>query len=92
MLSIKGLLLLFLGISTTYGSHTNMYSKESNELIPEYTINLDLPPEERWVHIMPQYSETIRDVIDTNQISYKIKKLPEPKLWENPVKPTKQDF
>jgi len=34
----------------------------------------------------------IRDVIDTNQISYKIKKLPEPKLWENPVKPTKQDF
>jgi hypothetical protein len=22
----------------------------------------------------------------------KIKKLPEPKPWENPVKPTKQDF
>ena len=34
----------------------------------------------------------IRDVIDTNQISYKIKKLPEPKLWENPVKPTNQGF
>ena len=61
MLSTKCLLLLLcLGVSAD-----NLYSKESNEIIPEYAINLDLPPEERWAHIMPQYSETIMEVINT---------------------------
>ena len=37
----------------------------ANNIIPEYTINLDLPPEERWAHIMPQYSDKIMQVINT---------------------------
>jgi acid ceramidase len=65
MLSTKGLLILLcLGVSANNSVH-NLYSKESNEMLPEYTLNLDLPPEERWAHIMPQYSETIMEVINT---------------------------
>ncbi len=43
----------------------DMYSKETNTILPEYIINLDLPPEERWAHIVPKYSDSINSVIET---------------------------
>jgi acid ceramidase len=36
-----------------------------NNDLPHYIINLDLPPEERWAHIIPNYNETILEVINT---------------------------
>jgi acid ceramidase len=59
------LLLLFINNITNICAH-NMYSKESNNnMLPEYIINLDLPPEERWAHIVPKYTESINNVIET---------------------------
>jgi acid ceramidase len=37
----------------------------SDDELPHYIINLDLPPEERWAHIVPIYNDTIMDVINT---------------------------
>ena len=37
----------------------------SYDELPHYIINLDLPPEERWAHIVPIYNDTIMDVINT---------------------------
>lgn len=44
---------------------SNLYTEELNKNLPEYIINLDLPPEERWAHIMPKYSAVILEVINT---------------------------
>ncbi len=41
------------------------YIVSANSIIPEYTINLDMQPEERWKHIMPLYSDKIIDIINT---------------------------
>ena len=32
---------------------------------PVYTVNLDLPPEERWVDIITEKQATVRDLIDS---------------------------
>ena len=44
----------------------NFYSNKYNDiLLPEYNIDLDLPPEERWKDIIPLYSDNILEVINT---------------------------
>jgi acid ceramidase len=44
---------------------SNLYTEELNKDLPEYIINLDLPPEERWAHIIPIYNNTVMKVINT---------------------------
>ncbi len=56
----------------------DMYSKETNTILPEYIINLDLPPEERWAHIVPKYSDSINSVIETAYVLCDIQNCPEP--------------
>ena len=56
------LLLIFCASSFAYNNARNITSINT---IPEYIIDLDLPPEERWAHIVPKYSESISNVIET---------------------------
>ena len=58
-------LLLIVGVNANHNYNYLFYSRESNNMLPEYIINLDLPPEERWAHIIPKYNDSIMDVIDT---------------------------
>jgi acid ceramidase len=60
------LLLIFCASSFAHNIYTiNNTSINSINTIPEYIIDLDLPPEERWAHIVPKYSEAINNVIET---------------------------
>lgn len=55
---------------SVFGYNMNCPSNNINNIIsdnelPHYIINLDLPPEERWAHIVPKYNDLILDVINT---------------------------